>query len=68
MATPPRQEPQIGTTDDDPKRDIDQPGGETEVRTPGSPDSGYVDDQDRPAEGQPEVTTSIGNESQGGVN
>jgi hypothetical protein len=67
MPTPPRPEPESGSTVGDPKRDIDPPGGAPEVRTPGSPDSGYVDDPRRPAEDRVEVTKSIGNESQGGV-
>jgi hypothetical protein len=43
------------------------PSGEAEVRTPGSFVHSQVDDQGRPVEGRSDVTTSIGNESQGGV-
>ena len=43
------------------------PSGEAEVRTPGSFVHGQTDEQGRDIEGGSEVTTSVGNESQGGV-
>ena len=42
------------------------PGGENEVRTPGWFVQGPADDRERDDERGPEVTTSLGNESQPG--